>query len=269
MNAHLSCQPDRILPTSKRSFGYSGNGPKAFSQDLISTAMINTLLTEGEVAQSYQFDLGDDICLGSSAAQDDNLQASACDLYLIAGGTVRLLANNDRLQKTVSVACLGPGEAFGSDRIFCAHPLPYWAKAAAPCQLVRVSYDAIQRVLSRWPAVLGHLQRQIQLRSQLAFFKQCTLLGAVPSATLSYRLLPYLVEQPFQPGSTLAQYPFTPGEYLWLRQGSLINPAAAEWSARVGDGWVYSAPLGDWVAQTEGLIYRLIGTTPEWDDLSP
>ncbi|WP_206754697.1 hypothetical protein [Nodosilinea sp. FACHB-131] len=169
--------------------------------------------------------------------------------------------------KTVSVACLGPGEAFGGDR--SDHSLPYRARAAAPGQLVRLPYKAAERVLSQQPSVLYQLQSRLRRQSQLAFFKQCTPLGVVPSLILSRRLLPRLVEQPLQAGKTLAQYPLTSGDYLWLRQGCLLNPAVPEGSPQVGEGWVYTISQRDWVTQTDGLLYQLPCRTLEWNELKP
>ncbi|MFQ4136135.1 cyclic nucleotide-binding domain-containing protein [Nodosilinea sp. PGN35] len=188
-------------------------------------------------------------------------------LFLIVSGTVRLLARNEGLQKTVSVACLGLGEAFGCDRIFYGQPLPYRARAATPCQLLRLSAQALGQGLSRWPLLLGCLQGQMRRRSQLAFFKQCTPLGAVPSTTLSQGLLPRLIEQPLPAGRPLAEAALTPGDYLWLRRGHLLNPSTPDWSPQVGDGWRYALPQGHWVAQTDGLLYRLVGHSPIGDNI--
>ncbi|MBE9111674.1 cyclic nucleotide-binding domain-containing protein [Nodosilinea sp. LEGE 07298] len=236
---------------------------KTAPQDLVSIPLIKTLLVQIESAQHYQFDLGDDIMACSPDQASSRPPSEADDLFLIVSGTVRLLTHNEGLQKTVSVACLGPGEAFGCDRTFCGHPLPYWAKAAASCQLVRLPNRAVERALSQWPLVLSHLQRQTQRRSQLAFFKQYTPLGALPSKVLSGRLLPQLVEQPLQAGSTLGQYPLIADEYLWLRHGCLLNPAAPNASSQVGDGWLYAPRQGNWTCQTSGLLYRLALHTPE------
>lgn len=267
MNVHLSCQPSRVLLTPKRKFDHPANGAKTASQDLVLVPLIKTLLTKARLAQSHRFDLGDDIMTYSPDLANSCSPSEADDLFLIVSGTVRLLARNEGLQKNVSVACLGPGAAFGCDRTFYGHPLPYWAKAAAPCQLVRLPSYAVERALSQWPRMLSHLQQQMQRRSPLTFFKQCTPLGALPSTTLVRRLLPRLVEQPLQVGSTLAQYPLAASEYLWLRQGRLFNPAAPDCSPQVGDGWLYSPALGNWVAQADGLLYRLSSHIPVGDDI--
>lgn len=266
MDAYQSCQSSRVSLTPNYNLSHSTNRVKTVSRDLVSISLIKTLLAEFEAAQSYEFELGDDIMtFGSSVAQNSSLR-EADGLFLIVSGTVRLLAHNEGLQKTVSVVRLGPGDAFGCDRIFCEQPLSYWAKAAARCQVVRLPDRAVARALSRWPLVLGHLQRQMQRRSRLAFFKQCTPLGALPSTTLGRRLLPRLIEQPLQAGSTLDQYPLIPDEYLWLRQGCLRNPAA-EAAFQAGAGWRYATDQGIWVAQTNGLLYRLDGNTPELNDI--
>lgn len=267
MNVHLPCQFGRVLPPPNRLFKYSLKGSKIVSQDLVSTTLIKALLTEVETAQSYQFELGDDIVTHPPTHSGICSPSEADDLFLMISGRVRLLADNKILGKTVSVACLGPGEAFGGDR--SDHSLPYRARAAAAGQLVRLPYAAAERGLSQRPSVLYRLQSQLRRRSQLAFFKQCTPLGVVPSLTLSQRLLPRLIEQPLQAGRTLVQYPLASGDYLWLRRGCLLNPAAPEGAPQVGEGWVYATAQGNWVAQTDGLLYQLPCRTPAWNDLQP
>lgn len=263
MNVHLSCQTGRVLIPPRCKLEHPASGVKTASQDLVSMPLIQMVLTEVEAAQSYRFELGDDIMAYSPNSPQSGLSSEADSLFLIVSGTVRLLAGNEGLQKTVSVACLGPGEAFGCDRSFYGHPLPYWAKAASPCHLVRLPIWAVDRALGyQWPLLLNCLQRQMRRRSQLAFFKQCTPLGAVPSTTLSRHLLPRLEELPLQAGSSLAQYPLTPGDYLWLRQGCLLNPSVPSCSPQVGDGWRYASPVGSWVAQADGLLYRLASKSP-------
>jgi CRP-like cAMP-binding protein len=267
MNVHQSCQFRRVLLTPTSNVGHPINRMKAASPDLVSISLIKTLLAEVEAAQSYQFELGDDIMTYVSDPGQSRSPSEADDLFLIVSGTVRLLAHNQGLQKIVSVACLGPGAVFGCDRTFYGHPLPYQAKAAASCQVVRLPHRAVERGLSHWPLGLIHLQRQMQLRSQLAFFKQCTPLGTLPSTTLSRRLLPRLVEQPLQVGSTLDQYSLVANEYLWLRQGCLLNPEAPEVLHMDGAGWRYDPVQGGWIAQSDGLLYRLALNTPELNDI--
>jgi hypothetical protein len=185
---------------------------------------------------------------------------------MVAAGAVRLLGDNERLQKTVSVAKLGPGQGFGcdrpgsalgGDRSPCTHPLPYRARAAAPSQIVRISAAALGAVLERWPVLQSQLQGQFQQRSQLAFFKQCTPLGAVPSTTLKRQLLPRLIEQPLPAGTPLAKAVPAATDCLWLRQGQLVSAADPQQILTVGDRWGYPDSSGDWVAQTDSLLYRL------------
>lgn len=267
MNAHLSCQIKRVLLTPRRKFYHPTDNTKTASQDLVSIPLIKTLLAEVKSAQRYRFELGDEILTYSSNLISICPPREEDGLFLVVSGMVRLLARNEGLQKTVSVACLGPGEAFGGDRIFYNPPLPYRARAAAPCQLLRLPAQAVEQGLSQWPLLLSCLQRQMQRRSQLAFFKQCTPLGAVPSTTLSRHLLPRLVEQPLPAGRPLTEAALTPGDYLWLRRGHLLNPSAPDWLPQVGDGWRYAPPQGHWVAQTDGLLYRLVGHSPIGDNI--
>lgn len=264
MKGDSSCQVSQMLPPPGYIFQRSQRRTECVAQqNRVAPEALRALMDGWAGAQCYTVNLGDEVL-----RYDSSIWAVG-DLYVVATGSVRLMATNATLQRTVSVAKLGPGQAFGldgqaawlwADRAIWPQVLPYWARAAAPSHIVRIPAGAMATVLDRWPALRGLLQHQFQQRSSLAFFKQLTPLGAVPSTLLVEHLLPYLMEYSLRAGSSLAQVPWSPTDCLWLRQGQLFNGQCPEQVMAAGDRWGAVGGMAlqaDWVAKTDSLLYRL------------
>ncbi len=265
MKIDASYQVSRVLPPPGDIFQRFQRRTERMAQGQIAPAILRVLMTGEGGGQCCTVDLGEEILVGGPSASVTG------DLFLVAAGAVRLMAENTPLQRTVSVARLGPGQGFGLDgqasllwtnRTLWPQSLPYWAKAAAPSQVVRIPAGAVAAVFDRWPILHRQFQHQFQQRSSLAFFKQLTLLGAVPSTLLMAHLLPNLMEYSLRAGASLTQLPLVATDCLWLCQGQLFNPRHPDQVIVPGDCWGYPATAANamsmnWVAKTDSLLYRL------------
>lgn len=204
-----------------------------------------------------EFNLGDEI-LRFQPAQVETAQRPdlSSDLYLVYRGAVRLLCQEHTHNRKVTAALLEAGDTFGLDYFFCGSPLPYWAIAATPCQIARISAQKLISLLNHMPQLRKQIAQQEQQHEQLIFFKSLTNLSLVSSQQLKRMLLPHLMQQQVAAGALLKEMAAETSGHFWLRSGIVISQEQT--APRIGDSWgcLGRSPT-DWIAHTNLVLYKL------------
>ncbi len=218
-------------------------------------ATIAPLIQESAIA-IYDLQLGDSL-------PGDRVDPSS--LYFICQGRVRLLSQDDSLQREISVQLLEAGSAFGADDLGDHAPLSYRIVAASAVQIACLPTADLERLRHQFPAFQHWLRQQVEQRQWLIFLKTRTDLRALSGRQLEVFLSAIETVQ-VPAGTLLNQVTGKEDSYFWLRQGS-VQSADGQAIPTVGTGWGDTElPTETWMAQTEVWLYKL--AIADWEALN-
>ncbi|MEP0871006.1 ABC transporter transmembrane domain-containing protein [Trichocoleus desertorum AS-A10] len=238
---------------------HSPESSKALAASQLLSLIQADLSLSADLSQAFQikqFHLGED-CVSSELV--NSAQNSACheQLYLVCAGRVRLLSFDPTQQREAPVMVLEAGETWGADSLCAQTPLPYRAIAASTVEAAILDGAALTEWFDQLPRLRDYLLRQAQQRDRLIFLKTLTNLRSLPSQKLR-QVSDYLVETQVAAGNALSPPILAETDYCWLRNGEIQSQEAQSQPLMVGASWHCSkAPLTDWMAQTNLIIYRL------------
>jgi ATP-binding cassette subfamily B protein len=173
-------------------------------------------------------------------------------IYIILGGKVRLLDQNNNL-----LASLKIGESFGELTLFPQESFQFYSvRASFNLKLAYLRDELLQNLIRKYPKINEHLHQQAILRDLLVLcrrnpgWENLPVEGLIKTLTL---MKPYLLETGKLPPS------FCQNQKLWLvRKGELLNASGEKLSI----GSIYSptfSPLNKntWQITTPTELYTL------------
>lgn len=244
---------------------------------LLSAAEIDEAIAQA-LSQDFQlceFQLGHVLNGKDTAAETASSvpREHNANFYLICQGNVRLLCDDLRRQREVSVLLLEAGQCFGAESAVCQTSSPYHAIAASPVTLACIPIAKLERWLEKLPKLREFLHQQATRLERLIFLRTASRWNS-ESASPKQPLTSHQVQQllffigvvEVPAGAKLIEAGIESG-YFWLCEGEIESQNQEVAPAIVGESWgdVQKTP-SDWIAKTNLVIYKV--SIEQWKAIS-